>query len=137
MTFHVLRTLKIWMHRENSCELGACFVRLYFLWYCPLPEFTFEIYLLFKSKAQCELIHTKYILRNIPTYSKYTGPSVLLIRSTGFLCIDLPFSPIYRVSRKFGKDIFNIKDAVLISQKDPFLRREPIQSQSSFLLYYW
>ena len=47
--------------------------------------------------------------------------------------IDLPFGghliwPIHGVARKFGKDIFNIKDVVLIFQKDPFLRRERIQS---------
>ena len=44
--------------------------------------------------------------------------------------IDLPFGgnhirPIHEVP---CKDIFNIKDAVLIFQKHPFLRREPIQS---------
>ena len=41
---------------------------------------------------------------------------------------DLPFGwyhicPIHVVPCKFGKDIFNIKDAVLIFQKDQFLRR--------------
>ena len=59
-----------------------------------------------------------------------------------FLCIDLPFGghdicPIHGVPYKFGKYIFTIKDAVLIFQKDPFLCREPIKSQSSVLLYYW
>ena len=55
---------------------------------------------------------------------------------------DLPFGghhvcPIHGMPCKFGKDIFNIKDAILIFQNDPFLRREPIQSQSSVLLYHW
>ena len=47
--------------------------------------------------------------------------------------IELPFGghhicSIHGVPCKFGKDIFNIKDVVLIFQNDPFLRRERIQS---------
>ena len=45
--------------------------------------------------------------------------------------------PIHGVPCKFGKYIFNVMDAVLIFHKDPFLRGEPIESQSSVLLYYW
>ena len=50
-----------------------------------------------------------------------------------FYRIDLPFGghhicPIHGMPCTFGKDIFNIKDVVLIFQKDPFLRRERIQS---------
>ena len=77
-------------------------------------------------------------LMHLPVQNKPDPPFCL----QNFLCIDLPFGghlicPIHGVPCKFGKDIFNIKDAVLIFQKDPFLSREPIQSQSSVLLYYW
>ena len=56
-------------------------------------------------------------------------------------CIHLPFGghhmcPMHGVPCKFGKDILNIKDVVLIFQNEPFLRREPIKSQYSALLYY-
>ena len=49
----------------------------------------------------------------------------MLIKSTVFFRIDLPFGghhicPIHGVPCKFGQDIFNIKDVVLIFQKGPF-----------------
>ena len=64
---------------------------------------------------------------------KHTDKPHIPYEINSFYRRDLPFGghhvcPIHGVPCKFGKDIFNIKVAVLIFQKDPFLRRERIQS---------
>ena len=91
---------------------------------------------------QCHLEPNMGYMKNTYLFKIKPGTLHFAYKFKSFFSIDLPFEghhicPFHGVPCKFGKDIFNIKNALLIFQKDTFLRREPIQSQSSVLLYYW